>query len=156
MKSIIGTCGTLKLLMWIAMSAILFSFSGDMGTDSYKVYLNDKLVLQQYVMRQAATIPILPLEGAVPTDELRIYYNHCGKIGTSRKISIMSDADKKLKDWSFANVNGTDTGMNFQLKDIQSLGKVNAKIKVMYTSNEIPDGIPLASIVTKDIKTASN
>ena len=60
MKSIINTSGTLRLLMWIAVSAILFSFSGDMGTDSYKVYLNDKLVLQQYVMRQAAAIPTLP------------------------------------------------------------------------------------------------
>ena len=72
MKSIINTSGTLRLLMWIAVSAILFSFSGDMGTDSYKVYLNDKLVLQQYVMRQAAAIPTLPLEGEEATDELRI------------------------------------------------------------------------------------
>ena len=156
MKSIISTSGTLRLLMWIAVSAILFSFSGDIGTDSYKVYLNDKLVLQQYVMRQAATIPTLPLEGAVAGDELRIYYNHCGKIGTSRNISIRSDADKKLKDWSFADVSGTDTGMNFRVKDIQSLGKANAKVKVVYTSKETPDGITLASIVTKDIKTASN
>lgn len=156
MKSIISTSGTLRLLMWIAVSAILFSFSGDMGTDSYKVYLNDKLVLQQYVMRQAATIPTLPLEGAAATDELRIYYNHCGKIGTSRKLSIKSDADKKLKDWSFADVSGTDTGMGFQVKDILALGKANDKVKIIYTSNEIPGGITLASVATKDRKTASN
>lgn len=156
MKSIINTSGTLRLLMWIAVSAILFSFSGDMGTDSYKVYLNDKLVLQQYVMRQAAAIPTLPLEGAEATDELRIYYNHCGKIGTSRKISIQSDADKKLKDWSFADVSGTDTGMDFKVKDILSLGKANDKVKIIYTSTEIPDGITLASVAVKDRKTASN
>jgi hypothetical protein len=156
MKSMIRTSGTLRLLMWIAVSAILFSFLGDIGTDSYKVYLNDKLVLQQYVMRQAATIPTLPLEGAEAADELRIYYNHCGKIGTSRKISLTSDADKKKKDWSFADVNGTDTGMSFQVKDILSLGKANDKVKIIYTSNEIPDGIPLAFVATKDRKTASN
>jgi hypothetical protein len=127
-----------------------------MGSDSYKVYLNDKLVLQQYVMRQAAAIPTLPLEGAEATDQLRIYYNHCGKIGTSRKLSIKSDADKKLKDWSFADVSGTDTGMNFQVKDILSLGKVNDKVKIIYTSNEIPGGITLASVITKDRKTALN
>jgi len=152
----ISTFGTLRLLMWIAVSAILFSFSGDIGTDSYKVYLNEKLVLQQYVMRQAATIPTLPLEGAEAGDELRIYYNHCGKIGTSRNISIKSDADKKLKDWSFADVSGTDTGMDFKVKDILSLGKTNDKVKIVYTSKEIPEGITLASIATKDKKTASN
>jgi hypothetical protein len=156
MKSMISTFGTLRLLMWIAVSAILFSFSGDIGTDSYKVYLNEKLVLQQYVMRQAATIPTLPLEGAEAGDELRIYYNHCGKIGTSRNISIKSDADKKLKDWSFADVSGTDTGMDFKVKDILSLGKTNDKVKIVYTSKEIPEGITLASIATKDKKTASN
>lgn len=156
MKSIISTSGTLRLLMWIAVSAILFSFSGDMGSDSYKVYLNDKLVLQQYVMRQAAAIPTLPLEGAEATDQLRIYYNHCGKIGTSRKLSIKSDADRKLKDWSFADVSGTDTGMNFQVKDILSLGKANDKVKIIYTSNEIPGGITLAFIATRDRKTAFN
>lgn len=156
MKSIIGIPGTLWLLMWIAVSAILFSFSGDTGADSYKVYLNDKLVLQQYVMRQAAAIPALPLEGAAATDELRIYYNHCGKIGTSRKITIKNDGDKKLKDWSFADVSGTDTGMNFKVKDILALGKTNDRMKIIYTSSEIPDGITLASVVTKDRKTASN
>jgi hypothetical protein len=156
MKSMISTFGTLRLLMWIAVSAILFSFSGDIGTDSYKVYLNEKLVLQQYVMRQAATIPTLPLEGAEAGDELRIYYNHCGKIGTSRNISIKSDTDKKLKDWSFADVSGTDTGMDFKVKDILSLGKTNDKVKIVYTSKEIPEGITLASIATKDKKTASN
>jgi hypothetical protein len=107
-------------------------------------------------MRQAATIPTLPLEGAEAGDELRIYYNHCGKIGTSRNISIKSDADKKLKDWSFADVSGTDTGMDFKVKDILSLGKTNDKVKIVYTSKEIPEGITLASIATKDKKTASN
>lgn len=156
MKSIIGTSGTLRLLMWIAVSAILFSFSGDTGADSYKVYLNDKLVLQQYVMRQAAAIPALPLDGAEAGDELRVYYSHCGKIGTARKLSIRSDADKKLKDWSFADVSGTDTGMNLRVKDVLSFGKANDKVKIIYTSNEIPDGVTLASIATKDRKTASN
>lgn len=156
MKSMISTSSTLRLLMWIAVSAILFSFSGDIGSDSYKVYLNDRLVLQQYVMRQAATIPVLPLEGAAAGDELRIYYNHCGKIGTSRNISIKSDEDKKLKDWSFADVSGTDTGMDFQVKDILALCKTNDKVNIVYTSKEVPGGITLASIATKDKKTASN
>ena len=155
MKPTISKLRAVKLLMWIAASAILFSFSGDTGADSYKVYLNDKLILQQYVSRQAS-VPDLPLDESVANDELAIYYNHCGKIGTARNISIKDGNDQLLKEWKYTDVSGTDTGMHCSVKDILTLSKGKAKVNLYYSSKEIPDGMILASIVTKDKKTASN
>ena len=57
------------------------------GTDSYRIYLNNKLILQQYVSR-SLDLKSLPLSEANANDKLVIYYNHCGATGRSRSIAV--------------------------------------------------------------------
>ena len=60
------------------------------GGDSYRIYLNNKLILQQYVTR-SLDLKNLPLSEANANDKLVIYYNHCGATGRSRSIAVKDE-----------------------------------------------------------------
>ena len=82
-------------------------------------------------------------------DVLKMYYSHCGKIGTSRKISVTGEDKKELASWTYTDSKGAaHEAMTCKVKDIVGLQKKIAKgtISIVYYSTEVPKGITLAKI----------
>ena len=118
------------------------------GTDSYRIYLNNKLVLQQYVTR-SLDLKNLPLSEANANDKLVIYYNHCGATGRSRTIAVKDEDGVVLKEWKFAdapvkdggmNIPAGDDGMTIPVKEILALQAKNHGLSLFYSSQQLPAG----------------
>jgi hypothetical protein len=118
------------------------------GTDSYRIYLNNKLVLQQYVTR-SLDLKNLPLSEANANDKLVIYYNHCGATGRSRTIAVKDENGVVLKEWKFPdapvkdggmNIPAGDDGMTIPVKEILALQAKNNGLSLFYSSQQLPAG----------------
>lgn len=145
MKQFISKFSGVKLLGWVALSAILFSFSG-MGGESYTIHMGDKLLLQQHVTVKAA-VPGFTLQKHDADKELYIYYNHCGQIGKSRSIAIKDEQNKVLKEWKYTDAVSEHNPMTCKVKEILSLQRnAGNKVQLVYSSKEIPGGKVLASV----------
>jgi hypothetical protein len=124
----------------------LFSFSNNRGGDSFEIWLNGKMMLEQFVHVSSA-VQTLHLNAASVNDELDIYYRHCGQVGTNRYITIKDESDRPLKVWKFADSNGHNPAMSIRLKDISGLKKSkDTKLNIFYSSNELPKGRVLATL----------
>jgi hypothetical protein len=147
----------IRSLVLTALCATLFSFSVNPGTDSFSIYLDNTLMLEQYVTRNAVT-KTLPLNENSGGEMLKVYYSHCGKIGNGREITIRDAQNKALKTWSFPDVaENVSSAMNCRVKDIIALQKNSkgAVLNLVYASRELPDGRLLATIVTGNNDKAS-
>src|SRR5882724_7275881 len=129
----------LKIFAVISICLLSFAFKSGVGTDSYKIYLNNKLILEQYVSNKL-TIKDLALTSANINDHLVIFYNHCGQIGKGSSIAIKDDQGKLLKEWKFEDVAGTDKGMSIPVKEILQLEKNNAgsHLNIYYAAAQLP------------------
>lgn len=130
----------------IALCATIFSFStAKNGGDSFEIYLNGKLVLQQALYNNKE-VKSLQLTQSSENDKVDIYYSHCGQTGKNRTITIKDGQNRLLKEWHFADATGKNA-MSFKLKDILSLqNKNDNRLNLYYSSKELPDGRLLASI----------
>jgi hypothetical protein len=130
-------------LSMMLLSVTFFSFRP--GGDHYEVYLNKKLVLTQ-IVSQAASIKSLALDQRNVNDQVDVYYSHCGKLGSKRMITI-KDGKNVLKQWRFSDEAGKF--MSVGAKELLAFQNKNGdrKINLYYTSEQIPDGKLLASIV---------
>jgi hypothetical protein len=147
----------IRSLVLTALCALMFSFSVNPGGDSFSIYLDNTLMLEQHVSRNAVT-KALPLNENSGGELLKVYYSHCGKIGNGREITIRDARNKALKTWNFPDVaEGTASGMNCRVKDIVALQKTNKStvLNLVYSSRELPDGKLLATIVTGNNDKAS-
>lgn len=144
-----------KTLTLLVVCATLFSFSPFRGAHSFRILLNNKLILEQYVAAKEG-VKNFDLSKASPADQLSIYYNECGKLATGRSISIRDEHNKVLKEWKFTDAFGDKSAMTCKAGDILSLQKnKNGKLQLYYSSKVLPDGQLLAAIVTADKTTAS-
>jgi hypothetical protein len=134
-------------LLGIALSLTLVSFSPGKGGDSFKIYLNNSLVLEDYVYGNKG-VKNISLKQANANDQLDITYSHCGKIGHSRRIVVKDNFDKEIKKWDFANADAKNERMSCKVKDILDLKK-NSKgvLKLVYSSKELNNGQLLALII---------
>jgi hypothetical protein len=155
MLSIISKVKMFRVLASGALFTFLFSFSSGTGGEGFEIYLNNKLLLQQYGSQMDA-VKSLQLDQSSYNDQLTIRYHHCGKVGKNRSITIRDGGNKILKEWHFADVAGTDAAMSCKVKDILGLKKGNGKItlNLYYTSSELPKGRMLASVVLVSQNTA--
>ncbi len=126
----------------IALSATLFSFTSPFGGEGFEVFLNNKVVLQQFG-NSMNTVKTLSLEQASPNDELAIVYHHCGKYGKNRVITIKDGQNNTLKKWSFKDEGAK---MVCKVKDILGLRKGNTALNLYYSSSELPKGRQIASL----------
>jgi hypothetical protein len=140
-----------KLLILLALCTSLYSFSIYPGGESFSIYVNNSLVVQQHVTREATVKSFTLLEGSA-NDVLRVHYNHCGKIGKSKTLSIKDAQNKTLKTWQFAD--DEEQFMTCKVNEVIALQKRNsgARLNLYYASKEIPDGKLLAAIVSGDEK----
>lgn len=135
----------IKSLGLIAAFAMLSSFSGTWGGDSYRIYVNNKLVLEQFVYNQKE-VQTISLGQNGPNDQVNVYYSHCGKTGQSRHLSIRDDKNNLLKEWRYADASNANGGMTCKAKDILSLQATNEKLGMVYSSKELPEGKMLAYV----------
>jgi hypothetical protein len=143
-------------LVGVALCTILFSFSSIIGAHSFQVFLDDKMVIDQYVNLKNA-VPSLHLDPAGDHSQLIVKYNECGRTVTGRTISVKDDKDQVLKDWRFEGAaSGYKDPMTVSIKDIIMLKQKGSNtLKLYYSSREFPDGQQLANlIITGEAKTA--
>jgi hypothetical protein len=147
--------GNLFTGMFIISSCVLLSsFSDKKGGDKFEIYVNGRLVMEQFVTT-AKTIQTLDLGKNAPNQNIDVYYSHCGKTGTGRSITIRNARNQVLKQWQFADVNSR-SAMSCHVKDILALQKnKDANLNLYYSSKELPEGRLLAVIKTSGEKTAS-
>lgn len=139
---------------WVTLVLVLSSFTVHVGGESYTIHLNNKLVAEHYLTSKAVT-PSIALNQAEGNNELSIYYNECGKIGTERKLTIKDDNDKVLKTWSFVNASGEHTPMVCKDKDILAVTqKEDNSVRLYYTSKEVTSERFLATLVLTNVDTA--
>jgi hypothetical protein len=85
-----------------------------------------------------------------------VFYSHCGKTGTKRSITI-KDGQNILKQWSYPDGGTVNTKMACKVKDLLVLQKTNnpARVDLIYSSQEIPEGKILATLVLENDSRAS-
>ena len=145
---------TLSLLSMLLTGVVLLSFVTPRGGDHYQVYLNKKLIFQEYVTlgNHARSVQV---DRDNYNGEIDVVYSHCGEAGKSRVIKITDTENNVLKQWSFGNGKDHKAAMNFKVKEILLAQKDNPvnKLNVYYTSEQLPKGKLLTSIVLVDRNT---
>jgi len=140
----------IRLFTLITVSFAAFGFTNKFGLDGYEIYLNNKLILKQYV-NQPVNLRVLQLDKANESDELRIKYTHCQKTGpgTGRSITLKDEKGNTLKKWAFADA--SDFSMTVPVKELLQLEKKNVhhELSLYYTSQERPNGEMLAMLRSK-------
>jgi hypothetical protein len=145
----------LKLLVIRSLVVIVFAFSlasfmRKPGGDSFTIYLNDKLLVQQFVHLKEKTKTI-SLQQASANDVVKVHYSHCGKMGIARNLFLKDQQNKTLKVWKFEDSNDGDKGaMRFQANEVARLQKAsgNKTLSLIYASEQLPEGFVLANIST--------
>ncbi len=136
-----------ETMLLFAICTTLFSFLPKPGGEGFEIYLNNKVVLQQYG-GDMNNVKSLQLNSGSTNDKLTIKYHHCGKVGKNRVIVIKDSQNKVLKEFRYANAGTPVAAMAVNVKDIVSLKKGSTILKLYYSSSELPNGRMLASINT--------
>ena len=141
----------IKSFLLLPLFAVLSSFSVSWGGDSYQVYVNNKLVLEEYVHGQKG-VKTVALQQANVNDQVSIVYSHCGKTGQSRTITLRDGKNKVLKAWTFENagVNGAKSSMSCRAKEILEIKNHSGldRLNLYYSSKEMPEGKLLVYIIS--------
>ena len=147
-------------VLLIVLSGILFSFSlktaetiysanSKFGGEGFEVYLNDKLILQQYGEKMDV-VKTVQLDQSASNGQLAIRYYHCGKPGKSRVVTIKDEQNVVLKEWRFGDAKDASAKVSCNVKDIFALPKFKAgkKVNLYYSATELPKGRLLATLTT--------
>jgi hypothetical protein len=147
----------MKLFTLITLCFIAVGFTGNLGLDSYEVYLNDKLILKHSV-NQPLNLRTLQLDKASADDHLRIIYTHCmvKGAGTDRSIAIKNEKGTVIKKWEFPNATGSNLSMTIPVKELLKIEKASTDhdLRIYYTARELPKGEMLA-LIQQDKKSIS-
>jgi len=132
----------------VSLCAILFSFAPLPGAHSVKVYLDSKLVLDQYVNFKSEA-PNLTIDPSEKYNQLIVRYSECNRTVTGRALTLKDEHDKVLKEWRYE---GSSTGfsepMSSSVKDIIALKpKGSNKMKLYYSSKDFPEGHQVAYLI---------
>jgi hypothetical protein len=126
----------------------LSSFSPRPGGENYRIYINKKLIMEKFISNNMVTTYLTLSQGNI-NDKIDVMYNHCGQTGTARHLVIKDENNRVVKDLKFADAKGSDILMSFEAKEILSLQKGDnpPKLKLYYSSKELPTGKLLATLV---------
>jgi len=135
------------LLLAFLATSFYAAFAEKFGLDSYEVYLNDQLLIRQYVDKP---LPVkhLALTAANRDDRLSIRYNECtapDKIGKGRSISVRDGDGNVIKEWKFRD--GGDGMMTIPVKELLSVQESSGNALVLYyAADGIREGQRLAAL----------
>jgi sporulation protein YlmC with PRC-barrel domain len=142
----------IRTIAFAVISTAILSFSGKFGGDVFEIYLNNKLISQQFVSRHEA-VKTLQLDQTVSDGKIIVHYSHCGQIGKDRYIIIKDLQNRVVKKWHFPDATGDEKNISCNVKEILDLQKNNGgQFALYYASKELPDGRLLASIVITDAR----
>ena len=110
-------------------------FSVKPGGDFYRIFLNDKLVVEQFLTEPKGVPPLL-LSASKGNDQLFIHFSHCGVSGKDRTISLTDEKGKTVKVWKFAN--SKSTVMQLPVKEIVTASGKMVTGTIYYSSREKP------------------
>jgi hypothetical protein len=120
-----------------------FAFTSKFGGDGFEVWINNKMVLQQY-FHGDQTVKNIALQESNYNDKISFKYSHCGNLGKGRSITLKNADEKVLKQLNFSDGGKV---MTFDVKDIMEVQKnANTVIRIYYASREIPAGKLLVSM----------
>lgn len=125
----------------------IFSIQARAGADYFKVYLNNKLILEQYVGK-TIDLKQLQLDRSNINDQLVFHYSHCGQIGTGRKVAVIDAKGNIIKEWKFEDVSGKHAGMIIPVKELLQLKQDD--LQFVYTAKELPKGQLMAAVKLTD------
>lgn len=136
----------LASVVMLVFSSILSSFTSPAGGDMFEVYINKKLAVRQFVHLKEP-VKTLQIDQSNYSDEIEVYYSHCGQTGTSRVVSLRDANNKLLKEWRFQDAPGSKTPMSCSLKEVNGIQKLAGnELQLYYASRELPEGRKLAII----------
>jgi len=149
---------TILFVLLLTLSAMLFSFSvktaeklfpykSDLGGEGFEVYLNNKLVIQQFG-EKIDNVKSLQLDQSASNGQIAIRYYHCGQPGKNRVVTIKDEQNVVLKEWKFGDTKDVSAKICCNVKDILALPKIKAgrKVNLYYTSAQLPNGRLLATL----------
>jgi hypothetical protein len=140
----------------VALSLGLVSFSEPKGGDHFEIWLNNKMVIQQF-LHGDKQLKTLVLQESNYNDNLVIKYSHCGKTGRDRSITLKDAQDRVVKSWTYSNATGSNMAMSCPVKEIMDLQKTkgNLTLRLFYTSAELPNGYLLVAVAKTTTAVAS-
>lgn len=146
MKSIIS-----KTITILAICATLSAFTVKPGGEAFEIYLNNQLVLQRHGSNMD-DIKSIRLNQSSANEKLSIKYNHCGKVGKNRHITISNGQDKILKVIKYPDAATPMSGMEMEVKDLLNMKNGNGNtLKLSYASSELVKGRMLVNLLIPDV-----
>jgi hypothetical protein len=144
MKSIMQKRSNASGFLFILLIIILSSFSVIPGGDSFKIYVNNKLVIQEhlYGRKETARLVVNPESD----EQVSVEFNNCGKLNTARKLIIKDGENKIVKKWEFTDSPDLKSPMSFKVSEITAISEKMQNMNLYYASNEVANGQLLASI----------
>ncbi|HVF97704.1 MAG TPA: hypothetical protein VM871_10295 [Flavisolibacter sp.] len=136
-------------IITVAACIALESFSKKPGGDYFKIFLNDRLMTEQY-LTQPTNLSLFSLSAANRNDKLTIHFSHCGTAGKNRAISLKDEKGNLLKEWKFAD--SKSIALQIEVRDVLQATSAKSICTVFYSSKERPSGQALTKL---DLKKAS-
>ena len=143
-----------KSMLALAICATLVSFRNKPGGEGFEIFLNNKVVVQQFG-NDMSKVKNIQLTQSLAAGQLTIKYHHCGRIGKNRIVTVKDAHNKVLKEFNYADAATPVAVMTVNLKDLLNLMKVNNQLKLYYSSSELPNGRMLVSISKSTINTTA-
>ncbi len=145
----------IKSVACVLVCTALFSFSAPSkpGGEGYEVYLNNKLVVQQYGSKMS-DVQSITLAPSALSSQLTVRYHHCGRAGKARTIVVKNEKNTAVKTWNYGDASKPDALMACNVKELFALHKNNSgSLGLYYSASELPQGrlIVKIDISNKDV-----
>lgn len=158
MKHITKKSWAVRCLLAIVFAAPLFAFTLPFrGGDVFEIHVGKKQVVFQGLHDK--DVKTVDLSSAASSDIVKVNFNHCGKVGTNRTLSLKAN-NQVIKQWKFDNAKDKydeAVFMKIAVKDIQALLKEQKgkQLALYYTSDLLKDGKTLANITQGNVSASS-
>ena len=134
---------SISAVLLLVAAFIMQSFDRAPGGDLYRIYLNDKMVLEQFV-----TLPQqkhqLTLTELNEKDRMVVYYSHCGSPGTARSVQVKDSKGAIIKQWKYMDTK--EIGLQVAVKELLPILEKNGTVTIHYASAEVSSGKLLAAL----------
>jgi hypothetical protein len=134
-----------KITGLFSLAFIMSSFSHSPGGEGFEVYLNNRLIIQQFGA-DVQQVKSIQLTKESASEKLTIKYYHCGRCGLNRTVIVKDQSDRALKTFHYPNTTN-NSAMEVPLKDILTMKGITS-LKLFYSSDQLPRGRDVLAINT--------
>ncbi len=142
MRSFIFKAPLIALLV-----AFLAAFSPKPGGEGFEIFLNSKVLLQQFG-KDINNVKKIEMGQVSAGDKLVVQYYHCGQAGKNRIISLRTENGKLVKQYKYPDGKTSVTGMSIDAAELASaLSKLgNTPVLISYTAYGLSNEKQLATL----------